>query len=125
MLIKNLHVLVIFSDESLSVSLLEYSFQVLFILPSPLNLCIKSLFFKHLSNIIATIFFVLGCSGLYDPCEKGAVDAALALTAQERADLTLTAQVITSCVHVPLHVHVSLHYMYHYMYMYHYKYTAQ
>ena len=121
MLIKNLHVLVIFSDESLSVSLLEYSFQVLFILPSPLNLRIKSLFFKHLSNIIATIFFVLGCSGLYDPCEKGPVDAALALTAQERADLTLTAQVITFCVHV----HVSLHYMYHYLYMYHYKYTAQ
>ena len=29
-----------------------------------------------------------------DPCEKGSVDAAAGLTAQERADLTLIAQVI-------------------------------
>ena len=28
-----------------------------------------------------------------DPCEKGSVDAAALLTAQERVDLTLTAQV--------------------------------
>ncbi len=29
-----------------------------------------------------------------DPCEKGGIDAAMSLTAQERADVTLIAQVI-------------------------------
>ena len=36
----------------------------------------------------------IGGRGLQDPCEKGCVDAAAELTAQERADLTLTAQVL-------------------------------
>ena len=48
--------------------------------------------FRRVIECIASGIFLPGCSGLYDPCEKGAVDAALALTAQERADLTLTAQ---------------------------------
>lgn len=36
---------------------------------------------------------VSGGSGLLDPCEKGGVDAASSLTAQERVDITVSAQV--------------------------------
>ena len=37
-----------------------------------------------------------GGNGLLDPCEKGKVDAAGSLTAQDRANITLSAQV---CLH--------------------------
>ncbi len=40
------------------------------------------------------LYVFVGGRGLQDPCEKGCVDAAAELTAQERADLTLTAQVL-------------------------------
>lgn len=36
---------------------------------------------------------VPGGTGLLDPCEKGKVDAASCLSAQERANITLSAQV--------------------------------
>ena len=36
---------------------------------------------------------VLGGSGLLNPCEKGGMDAAGSLTAQERVDITVSAQV--------------------------------
>ena len=37
--------------------------------------------------------FQLGGSGLQDPCEKGLVDASACLSAQERVNITLSAQV--------------------------------
>lgn len=45
-----------------------------------------------------------GGTGLLDPCEKGKVDAASSLSAQERANITLSAQVQRPSVTVtPLH----------------------
>lgn len=38
-------------------------------------------------------YIVLGGSGLQDPCEKGLVDASACLSAQERVNITLSAQV--------------------------------
>ena len=38
-----------------------------------------------------------GCTGLLDPCEKGMVDSAAVLSAQERANITLSAQVSCFC----------------------------
>lgn len=37
--------------------------------------------------------YFLGGPGLHDPCEKEVTDAAKEMTAQEREDLTATAQV--------------------------------
>ena len=42
---------------------------------------------------VASGLFLPGGPGLYDPCEKDPVDAAANLTAQERANITLSAQV--------------------------------
>jgi len=41
---------------------------------------------------IVPLFPVPGGTGLLDPCEKGKVDAASCLSAQERANITLSAQ---------------------------------
>jgi hypothetical protein len=48
---------------------------------------------------IACMYF-LGGSGLCDPCETGVVDASAKLTAQERANITLSAQVRQGTVSV-------------------------
>jgi len=43
--------------------------------------------------IASSLSLVPGGTGLLDPCEKGKVDAASCLSAQERANITLSAQV--------------------------------
>ena len=43
-----------------------------------------------------------GGPGLDDPCETGMVDASAKLTAQERANITLSAQVWKGHVHLPV-----------------------
>ena len=43
--------------------------------------------------LIAPLSPMPGGTGLLDPCEKGKVDAASCLSAQERANITLSAQV--------------------------------
>ena len=42
-----------------------------------------------------------GGTGLMDPCEKGVVDASAPLSAQERANITLSAQVQAHICPVP------------------------
>lgn len=54
--------------------------------------------FRRVMETVASGLFLPGGPGLCDPCEKGAVDAATSLTAQERANITLSAQV--SCVYM-------------------------
>lgn len=49
--------------------------------------------FRRVIECVASGLFLPGGPGLYDPCEKGAMDAATNLTAQERANITLSAQV--------------------------------
>lgn len=44
------------------------------------------------------LFCGAGGTGLLDPCEKGTVDAAALMAAQERANITLSAQVCWSAV---------------------------
>lgn len=50
--------------------------------------------FHHLYfSVIVSVVCYEGGSGLKDPCETGVVDASAKLTAQERANITLSAQV--------------------------------
>lgn len=49
--------------------------------------------FRRVVECVASGIFLPGGTGLFDPCEKGTVDAADNLTAQERANITLSAQV--------------------------------
>lgn len=49
--------------------------------------------FRRVMECVASGLFIPGGTGLNDPCEKGGVDAAAGLTAQERANITLSAQV--------------------------------
>lgn len=46
-----------------------------------------------INNTRLPLSYVLGGSGLQDPCEKGLVDASACLSAQERVNITLSAQV--------------------------------
>lgn len=48
--------------------------------------------FRRVMECVASGIFLPGGSGLLDPCEKGRVDASSSLTAQERANITLSAQ---------------------------------
>lgn len=58
--------------------------------------------FRRVMECVASGLFLPGGPGLCDPCEKDPVDAAGSLTAQERANITLSAQVSTiGCVSVP------------------------
>lgn len=49
--------------------------------------------FRRVVECVASGLFLPGGMGLFDPCEKGPVDAAANLSAQERANITLSAQV--------------------------------
>lgn len=49
--------------------------------------------FRRVVECVASGLFLPGGPGLFDPCEKGPVDAAASLSAQERANITLSAQV--------------------------------
>ena len=49
-------------------------------------------FFLHTATCVFPCVLP-GASGLRDPCETGIVDASAKLTAQERANITLSAQV--------------------------------
>ena len=51
--------------------------------------------FRRVMESVASGLFLPGGAGLCDPCEKGAEDASAVLTAQERANITLSAQVCT------------------------------
>ena len=48
--------------------------------------------FRRVMECVASGLFLPGGLGLADPCEKGVVDASANLTAQERANITLSAQ---------------------------------
>ena len=61
---------------------------------------IKLLFFKAIHYSFYFWYFP-GGSGLCDPCETGVVDASAKLTAQERANITLSAQVRKDTMSVP------------------------
>ena len=59
---------------------------------------------------------LIGYPGLLDPCENGQVDVASSLTAQQRADITLSAQVF-----VYLSIYLSIYiiiYLSIYLYIY-------
>ena len=45
------------------------------------------------SDRLSVLFLFAGGCGLSDPCENGVVDASAKLSAQERANITLSAQV--------------------------------
>lgn len=49
--------------------------------------------FRRVMECVASGLFLPTGPGLSDPCEKGLMDAAAGLTAQDRANLTLSAQV--------------------------------
>ena len=49
--------------------------------------------FRRVVECVASGLFLPGGPGLFDPCEKAPVDAASKLSAQERANITLSAQV--------------------------------
>jgi zinc finger RNA-binding protein len=48
--------------------------------------------FRRVMECVASGIFLPGGSGLQDPCEKGLVDASACLSAQERVNITLSAQ---------------------------------
>lgn len=68
--------------------------------------------FRRIMECVGSGLFLPGGPGLCDPCEKDPVDAAANLTAQERANITLSAQVcpiLLKCVFsvgdpLPLHI---------------------
>ena len=49
--------------------------------------------FRRVMECVASGLFLPTGPGLSDPCEKGRVDASAGLTAQDRANITLSAQV--------------------------------
>lgn len=59
--------------------------------------------FRRVMECVASGLFLPGGAGLCDPCEKGAEDASAVLTAQERANISLSAQVCT-CTCMSIHV---------------------
>lgn len=81
---------VMYSVVLWSVLHLESSYQVH---PPPHNLLLLLFLFVCLFT---------GGTGLQDPCEKGLVDASACLTAQERVNITLSAQVRPHPLHTSL-----------------------
>lgn len=55
--------------------------------------------FRRIMECVGSGLFLPGGPGLFDPCEKDPVDAAGSLTAQERANITLSAQVCPYLLH--------------------------
>ena len=49
--------------------------------------------FRRIMECVASGVFLPGNTSLLDPCEKGVTDVAGVLSAQERANITLSAQV--------------------------------
>ena len=49
--------------------------------------------FRRVMECVASGLFLPTGPGMSDPCEKGLMDASASLTAQERANITLSAQV--------------------------------
>lgn len=59
------------------------------------------IFFKAIHYSLFYFWCFSGGSGLCDPCETGIVDASAKLTAQERANITLSAQVGKDTMSIP------------------------